>query len=356
MDVFISYSRKDREHKDPDGEDVISRIQNCFRENGITFWLDEEGIRSGEPFGSVISRNIVSSKVFLFVSSSNSNASRWICGEIATASTYEKCIIPFRIDNTPYNSSIAIYVAALDAINYEKDADKAIRKLIDSVKSYLNEVSALRQSRDHELKTKYAQQFEALVDEQIRMQSELNAKEARIEALAREKDDLTRQLEAVKKKVTTMSKDPGTVHILEEDTRICYYLEHLTDTLFHLKGDFQPIDQDSVDLGREAKCQVRYDEACTTVSRHHARISRVEGMWKVFNVSRTNQTFVNGKAVPPGGVILNAGDEIRLAQSGPSVRFVFPEKKRKKQWWLIGLIAIAVLSCLVLIAHFMHLF
>ena len=356
MDVFISYSRKDRENKGPDGEDVISRIQNCFRENGISSWLDEEGIRSGEPFGSVISRNIVSSKVFLFVSSCNSNASRWICGEIATASTYEKCIIPFRIDSTPYNSSIAIYVAALDAINYDIDSDKAIRKLIDSVKSYLNEVSALRQSQDHELKTKYAQQFETLVDEQIRMQGELDAKAARIEALVREKEDLTRQLEVVKNEVTAMSKDPGTLHILEEDTRICYYLEHLTDTLFHLKGDFQPVDQDSVDLGREAKCQVRYDEACTTVSRHHARISKVEGEWRVFNVSRTNQTFINGKAVPPGGVALNTGDEIRLAQNGPSVRFVFPEKKSKIKWWLIGLIAVIVLSCLGFIAHFMNLF
>lgn len=339
MDVFISYSRKDRENTGSDGENVISKIQKGFSDNGISFWLDKDGIRSGEPFGSVISRNIISSKVFLFVSSRNSNDSRWICGEIATASTYEKRIIPFRIDDAPYNGSIAIYVAALDAIDYTKGADRAIQKLIDSVRGYLNEMSGLRRKKNLHMDEGYVMQFEELVEQQIRMESELNAKAARIDTLLREKEGLTKQLEEVKREVSVMSIDPARVNFLEEDSRIRFYLEHLTDTLYHLKGDFQPVDQEIVKLGRADECQIRFDEACTTVSRLHARIEHANDIWKIFNLSKTNQTFVNGKIVPEIGSVLNTGDEIRLAQSGPVARFIIPEHRRNNRIWIPWLIA-----------------
>lgn len=132
-------SRQDRALRASGGEDIVSLLQKAFTDNGISYWIDEEEIHSGESFASVISRNIALCHIFLFISSANSNASRWTCGEIATASTYEKRIIPFRIDDTPYDGSIAIYVAALDAIDYHKDPEKAMRRLIKSVKRYLDE-------------------------------------------------------------------------------------------------------------------------------------------------------------------------------------------------------------------------
>ena len=91
-DVFISYSRKDYvdENKQVIPGNVISRIKELFDANGISYWFDEDGVFSGDAFAPVIARNIKASKIFLFISSENSNASEWTSNEIATAHAYKK--------------------------------------------------------------------------------------------------------------------------------------------------------------------------------------------------------------------------------------------------------------------------
>lgn len=137
-DVFISYSRKD--YVDEQGnvlpDNILSKIKKAFKENGISYWFDEEGIYSGDEFASVLTRAIRESSVFLFVSSANSNSSRWTSNEISTALEFKKKIIPFRIDNSPYNDSVMMKIISLDYIDC-KDEQKAINKLLRAVEHNL---------------------------------------------------------------------------------------------------------------------------------------------------------------------------------------------------------------------------
>lgn len=68
FDVFISYSRKD--YVD-DGnvipDNMLSKIKDAFKANGISYWFDEEGIYSGDEFASVLTSAIRNSGFCLSV-------------------------------------------------------------------------------------------------------------------------------------------------------------------------------------------------------------------------------------------------------------------------------------------------
>ena len=86
-DVFISYSRKD--YLDDNGNiiygNIVSKIKDSLKKNGITYWIDEDGINSGDDFARLIVKSIKDSKLLLFVSRENSNNSEWTRKEIASA-------------------------------------------------------------------------------------------------------------------------------------------------------------------------------------------------------------------------------------------------------------------------------
>lgn len=134
FDVFISYSRKD--YVDEKGHilpnNINSEIKKTFEENSISYWFDEDGIFTGDEFASVITKAIRMSQLFLFISSSNSNQSEWTSNEISTALVFRKVIIPFRLDNTPYNDSNMMKIVSFDYIEC-KDREKAIRKLLNAI-------------------------------------------------------------------------------------------------------------------------------------------------------------------------------------------------------------------------------
>ena len=139
-DVFISYSRRDYldENGDVISGNVISKIKEVLKNNGITYWIDEDGINSGDEFARLIIRSIKESKVLLFVSTENSNNSAWTRKEIASAIAYKKKIIPFKCDDTPFNDSLLLYLADLDFISYSKQGSRALSRLVTSIKNYLN--------------------------------------------------------------------------------------------------------------------------------------------------------------------------------------------------------------------------
>lgn len=101
-----------------------------------------------------------------------------------------------------------------------------------------------------------------------------------------------------------------------------YTLVHKTSTAFHKMGENQRIIIDEIELGRDPKCQVRFDEEQRLVSRRHAAIVKAgEGKWKIIPLSQTNSTLVNGIKLY-GERMLNNGDEIQLAVGGPVMGFV----------------------------------
>lgn len=137
-DVFISYARADYEkNKRVIPGNIVSAIKKLFDDNGITYWFDEEGIYTGSAFTTLIAQSIKEAKLFLFISTANSNASPWTSKEIGTAYAYGKPILPFKYDSSIYNDSVILYLANLDYIEYQANPEKAMERLLLSVNSYL---------------------------------------------------------------------------------------------------------------------------------------------------------------------------------------------------------------------------
>ena len=107
-----------------------------------------------------------------------------------------------------------------------------------------------------------------------------------------------------------------------------YILEHREATKYHKAGEPQKIIIDQAELGRDRNCQVRFDdETCPTVSRRHAAIVREGDRWKLVQLSQTNSTFLNGRAIATEWYLEN-GDEIQLSVGGPRLGFIVPQGKQ----------------------------
>ena len=131
-------------------------------------------------------------------------------------------------------------------------------------------------------------------------------------------------MESTYKQTLAGSVGAGIGSLFNASGKKYYILEHKTSTLYHKKGESQKIIIDEIELGRDAGCQVRFDEACDTVSRHHAAIVKDGEGWKLINLSKTNATLVNGQPIN-GEWHLNSGDEIRLSTRGPIMGFIIPQ-------------------------------
>lgn len=103
-----------------------------------------------------------------------------------------------------------------------------------------------------------------------------------------------------------------------------YILEHKVSSKYHKLGENQRIIVDEIELGRDSRCQVRYDESFTTVSRRHAAIVKDGDNWKLVQLSQTNSTFLNGRKVENEWYLQN-GDEIQLSVNGPKLGFILPQ-------------------------------
>ena len=109
-DIFISYSRRD--------SNVVGEFVWRFEQEGFKVWIDKEGIYSGDEFAEVLATAIEESTVVVYFSSADSNASRWVAGEIGIANMYDKHIIPVRLDHSPYNKKSIIHLVNRDYIDY----------------------------------------------------------------------------------------------------------------------------------------------------------------------------------------------------------------------------------------------
>jgi len=134
-------------------------------------------------------------------------------------------------------------------------------------------------------------------------------------------------MDAQYKRTLAGSVGAGMGAIFNASGRTYYILEHKTETKYHHAGESQKIIVDQIELGRDSSCQVRFDEACETVSRKHAAIVRDGESWKLIPLSQTNATFVNGQRVE-GEYHLKSGDEIKLSSRGPVLGFIVPQGEK----------------------------
>ena len=182
-DVFISYSRKDYidENKNEIPNNAVSKIKKALTNEEISFWFDEDGIYSGQNFVEKIVTNIEASKIFVYLSTVNSNNSKWTCKEIASADEFGKPIIPVRIDSSPYNKKVLFRIADLDYIEYYSNPQKGIEELITSIKAHLRliqeEIDKKKEEEEKRLEAKRKK------EEEEKKKKELEEKERKEELL-----------------------------------------------------------------------------------------------------------------------------------------------------------------------------
>ena len=116
----------------------------------------------------------------------------------------------------------------------------------------------------------------------------------------------------------------GMKSVFGAEGRRYYILEHKVSTKYHKVGESQKIIVDQIELGRDPKCQVRFDESFGTVSRRHAAIIKDGDNWKLIQLSQTNSTYLNGRKVEKEWY-LQSGDEIQLSTNGPKLGFIVPQ-------------------------------
>ncbi|MBR5325277.1 MAG: FHA domain-containing protein [Prevotella sp.] len=129
------------------------------------------------------------------------------------------------------------------------------------------------------------------------------------------------------KRTVAGSVGAGMGAIFNGSGRTYYILEHKTSSKYHSAGESQKIIIDQIEIGRDASCQVRYDESFDTVSRKHAAIIRDGNNWQLVHLSNSNPTLVNGRPIQ-GSYYLQSGDEIQLSVNGPRLGFIQPQGKQ----------------------------
>ena len=115
--------------------------------------------------------------------------------------------------------------------------------------------------------------------------------------------------------------------VFNPSSRKYYILEHKVSSKYHRAGEAQEIIVDQIELGRDSRCQVRFDDSFKTVSRHHAAIVKEDENWKLIQISKTNATLLNGRPVRTEWYLQN-GDEIQLSINGPKLGFIIPTGKK----------------------------
>lgn len=242
MDVFISYSRKDYidSNQNPIKGNVISVLEELFQSNGITYWIDRDGIYSGSEFAQVIARSIKKCDMLLFVSSENSNNSKWTSNELATAIEYNKLIIPFRIDESSYHEDIVLYLAKLDYISYFANKEKALKRLLVAISDYKGKLErerlkALQKEKEEEERLR---QEEEKKRELYLKEQELKEKE-RLAAIALEKQRQIEELNYVHNQIYELEQSVSLLQnkkdeLVKDKNNVIREINILTTRLDHL--------------------------------------------------------------------------------------------------------------------------
>jgi hypothetical protein len=131
QEVFISYSRKDKE--------FVGRLYEALKRRDREAWVDWEDIRPTEEFMQAIYGAIEGADTFIFVLTPDSVASV-VCGrEIAHAATHNKHIVPIvarevNADTVPEALRKLNWIFYRDSDDFEKATDELISALDTDLK------------------------------------------------------------------------------------------------------------------------------------------------------------------------------------------------------------------------------
>ena len=278
-DVFISYSSKDYfdESKNVINNNIISQIKASLLSAGVSYWFDEEGIYSGDEFAPILARAIKNSEIFLFISSVNSNNSDWTSSEIATAHAYGKKIIPFKIDGSVYHESVIMYVSKLNSIDYYLNSDRAIARLVESIKEYLEvrrvELERMRKEKEEmeeQLRLKYESEQKELATNIELGASDLDMDEAKADIMRKRLQASVQKIDdvVVRERLIVLIEESGPIYRRqkEERTRLNAEICDLSDELASLKEEIsREKNQSTPQHDGLASKRIRYFSLATSV-------------------------------------------------------------------------------------------
>lgn len=124
--VFISYAGEDKEQAD--------RVCTFLEGRGIRCWIAPRDIPPGDEYGEAIVEAIKNTRLMVLMFSAAANASRFVTSEAELAMSQNRMIIPFRLEDAPVSSKLALYIRTsqwLDA--FHGPMDEHLERLADRV-------------------------------------------------------------------------------------------------------------------------------------------------------------------------------------------------------------------------------
>jgi WD40 repeat protein len=140
FDVFISYPRKEKATADA----VCATLEAA----GVRCWIAPRDIKPGTDCADAIVEAIDNCRVMVLIFSSSANRSKQVHREVRHAFDQEKPVLPFRIEDTPPEKSLAYYMGPvhwLDALT--PPLERHLETLAQHVKA-LMQVEAAAQGTD----------------------------------------------------------------------------------------------------------------------------------------------------------------------------------------------------------------
>ena len=125
-DVFISYSREDKEK--------VLELTAKLRAAGVPLWIDVGGIDGARMWGEEIVNALDNAKVLLLMVSESSVRSRNVAKEVVLASERKGRILPVHLEPTQIPPSLKYPLAGIQHIEYYNgDADENLKTILRSL-------------------------------------------------------------------------------------------------------------------------------------------------------------------------------------------------------------------------------
>lgn len=167
-DVFISYSRKDTA--------IANEICNALDQNGITYFIDRQGINAGMEFPRILAEAIISSKLVVFLASKNSYSSKFTLNEITFAfnTKIKDGLIPVIVDNSNLPIELEFLFAGTNWVILQNTGlDYVVNSIKQSLEDYDNILCSIAERISNAL----------YIDEDIEYAKQLNLELKNIDSL-----------------------------------------------------------------------------------------------------------------------------------------------------------------------------
>ncbi|WP_349408739.1 toll/interleukin-1 receptor domain-containing protein [Pseudalkalibacillus sp. SCS-8] len=126
FEAFISYSKHDRE--------ICEKILNEIENQGIPCWYAPRDAHTGVNYGNEIPIEIKRRKIFFLIISKDSCVSNQVANEVELATSYNKTIIPIRVDDCQLSNWMEYHIKShtwiyVDETNLQERIEELVLKV-----------------------------------------------------------------------------------------------------------------------------------------------------------------------------------------------------------------------------------